>query len=74
MDTIEAQILEAVREEFGGNPLAEDSLTGLGIDSLRMAELGSDLERKFHIRVDEEILEVETVRDLADYVRARMPD
>ena len=40
-------------------------------DSLRLADFVSDLEKAFHIRADQDIFDVETLRDLADYIRER---
>ncbi len=74
MDAIEQQIVQTLQKELGRSVTPADSLGRLGIDSLRMAELASDLERRFGIRMDEELLDVETVAQLADYVRRRMPD
>ena len=74
MDTIEQQIVQALQDELGRGVTPADSLDRLGIDSLRMAELASGLERRFGIRMDEELLDVDTVAALAVYVRQRMPD
>jgi acyl carrier protein len=71
MDTIEIEIERALGKELGRRPRATDSLTSLGLDSLRMAELATRLESEFGIRVDEELLDVETVGELANYVRIR---
>ena len=71
MDPIETKILLALRDEVGGNPRMSDSLSGLGIDSLRMAELATELESSFGIPMDMELLDVETVRELVDYIRSR---
>ena len=50
---------------------ATDSLSSLGIDSLRMAQLATELETRFGFRVDEELLDVGTVKELVEYVRSR---
>lgn len=71
MDPIETKILRALRDEVGGNPRMSDSLTGLGIDSLRMVELATELETSFGIPMDVELLDVETVRELVDYIRSK---
>lgn len=47
-------------------------LLRLNIDSLMMAELTVELEKQFGIRVDESVLDVETIDDLASYVESRM--
>jgi acyl carrier protein len=48
-----------------------DSLVMLGIDSVGMAELTYDLEQMYKIKVDDGLLNVDTVQDLVDYVRQR---
>lgn len=71
MDAIEEEILGALRSELGRDATLTDSLDRLGVDSLRMAELASELENRFRFKVDEEVLELETVQELVDYVRTR---
>ena len=72
MRTIEVEIVQALHDETGKEVSATDSLDSLGIDSLRMAQLATQLERRFDFRVDEELLDVGTVKELADYVRSRV--
>ena len=72
MNSTEADILQALQRKFGGNPQPTDELTGLGIDSLGMAELSAELEAHFGVRVDEDILNVETVHELADYIQGKL--
>ena len=72
MDSVEMEIIAALRAKFGGNPQPLDSLLGLGIDSLGMAEFSAEMEHRFAVRADEEILFVETVRDLAEYIRRKI--
>lgn len=71
MDAIEEDILAALKSELGRDASLTDSLDRLGVDSLRMAELASELENRFRFKVDEEVLELETVQELVDYVRSR---
>ena len=70
-NSIEAEIVEALSQELGKDVDLAVSLGSLGIDSLRMAQLATELERRFDFRVDEELLDVETVKELAEYVRTR---
>ena len=74
MDAVEQQIVQVLQDELGRCVTPADSLDRLGIDSLRMAELASGLQHRFGIRVDEELVDVGTVAELADYVRRRMSD
>jgi len=72
MDSIEADILQALQRKFGGSPQPTDELAALGIDSLGMAEFSTEMENHFGVRVDEDILSVETVQELAEYIRGKM--
>jgi len=71
MNPLEVELIQALSEELGKDVHATDSLDSLGIDSLRMVQLATELERRFGFRVDEELLDVETVEELAEYVRSR---
>lgn len=71
MDTIENELVRQLREKFGGNPKLNDSLMLIGVDSVGMAELTLEIEKQFNVRVDDSILDVETVQELADYIRQR---
>ena len=71
MDNIESELLQKLATMFGGQPKLADSLMMVGIDSVGMAELTFDIEKHFGIRVDDTVLDVETVQDLADYIRSR---
>ncbi|MCC6509569.1 MAG: acyl carrier protein [Pirellulaceae bacterium] len=73
METIESVLLIQLAEKFGGQPQLSDSLILVGVDSVGMAELTFDIEKRFGIRVDDEVLEVDTVQDLANYIRQRLP-
>ena len=71
MNTIESALLEKLTSKFGGQPKLDDSLLMVGVDSVGMAELTFEIEKEFAIRVDDAVLEVDTVQDLADYIRSR---
>lgn len=71
MDVIEQEIVDYLRKSIGGNPRSTDSLAVIGIDSVGMAELTFELEKRFSIRVDDDVLDLETVADLVRYVRER---
>ena len=73
-DSIETALVEALRRELGRDVCIADSLGSLGLDSLRMAQLATELETRFRFSVDEELLDVETVEELAEYVRSRTQD
>lgn len=71
MESIEEKLLNQLTAKFGGAPELTDSLILVGVDSVGMAELTVEIERDFAIRVDDQILSVDTVQELADYVRQR---
>ncbi len=69
METIENVLLAQLAEKFGGQPQLSDSLILAGVDSVGMAELTFDIEKRFNIHVDDGVLDVDTVQDLANYIR-----
>ena len=69
MDVVEKGVLEKLSTICGRVPSPSDHLALLGIDSMGMAELTFELERHFSIRMDDQILEIDTVSQLVDYVR-----
>ena len=71
MDAVERVLLEKLTALFGGQPKLNDSLTLLGVDSVGMAELTFDIEKQFGIHVDDSVLDVDTVEELAAYIRQR---
>ncbi|HBE69060.1 MAG TPA: hypothetical protein DDW52_13000 [Planctomycetaceae bacterium] len=73
MDSIEEQLQAMLEEKFGTRPELIDSLALIGVDSVGMAELTLDLESQFGISVDEEVVDVDTVAELAEYIRSRQP-
>jgi acyl carrier protein len=73
VETIENLLLQQLGEKFGGRPKLSDSLILIGVDSVGMAELTFEIEKNYGIRVDDEVLEVDTVQELANYIRQRRP-
>lgn len=71
MDSIEEQLLTNFANKFGSRPKLSDGLAYIGVDSVGMAELTFELEEQFGIRVGDDIVNVDTVQDLADYIRER---
>ena len=71
MEEIRETLSELMRTKTGQTPSGEESLSALKIDSLAMAEMTAEIERTFAIKVDEYILDVETVNDLVTYVYER---
>ena len=71
MEAIEDSLIAKLAEKFGGQPQPDDSLQLIGVDSVGMAELTFEIEKQFGIEVDDSILDVDTVQDLANYIRQR---
>jgi len=69
--TTESQIIEYLGKVCGGKPKGSDSLMLIGVDSVAMAELTFELEKRFAIRIDDDILDVDTVDELVSYVVTR---
>ena len=74
MDELQAALCDAIRERFGESAQADTRLAALGVDSMQMADLDELIERRFGVEVDQDLFEVETVAELADYIRARQHD
>lgn len=68
---IEEFLIAQLFEKFGTEPELSDGLAFIGVDSVGMAELTVDIESRFGIRVDDDIVNVETVQELVDYIRER---
>jgi acyl carrier protein len=68
MDEIQRFIINHLNEEHQVHVDPHDSLTLGGLDSVAMAELTFELEKRFSIKIDEEILDIDTIEELAAYV------
>ena len=66
------QLAELIRGKTGVAAEPGTPLVMLDIDSVVMAELTLEVEQAFGIRVDDEVLEVETIDDLAAYIDSRV--
>lgn len=76
MDNIEEtqnQVIDYLAKIVGSRPHPDDSLAMIGIDSVAMAEMTFELEKRFSIKIDDEILDVESVRQLVQYLHVRKP-
>lgn len=72
LEVAESQIIRYLQKIVGGNPTPSDSLSMLGVDSVAMAELTFELEKRFSIQIDDDILDIETIRELTLYVLERI--
>ncbi|RMF41519.1 MAG: acyl carrier protein [Planctomycetota bacterium] len=71
MDVLADRILGMLEAKFGQRPTLEDPLAFIGVDSITMAELTVELEKAFDIKVDDDVVQLETVGELVAYVRDR---
>ncbi|MCU0716504.1 MAG: acyl carrier protein [Pirellula sp.] len=71
LEAAESKIIEYLKKIVGGAPKPDDSLAVLGVDSVAMAELTFELEKQFSIQIDDDILDVDTIRELTHYVLLR---
>ena len=70
MDALQDSLINYLQKKFGIRPSLDDSLAMLGVDSVSMAELTFDIEKMYGITVDD-MMSVDTVEDLLDYIRKR---
>ena len=71
VDSLEDSLINHLHEKFGTRPARDDSLAMLGVDSVSMAELTYDIEKRYGITVDDSMMYVDTVDNLIDYIRER---
>jgi len=70
LDT-QQQVLVLVRAKVGHDVQPSDTLSHLEIDSLATAELSLEIETALAVRVDDGIMDVQTVSELIAYVDER---
>ncbi len=68
MHKVQQQLVELIHSKTGIVPELDDTFASLKIDSLGLAELTVEIERAFNIRVGEDVLDVETMRELIAYI------
>ena len=64
---VEIKVIDLLSTKLGSRPTRADDLAILNLDSLALAEFSVELEKLFAIKIDEGILEVQTVGDVIDY-------
>ncbi len=72
MDRVETDLLRVIRARLRVTPELSSKITELNLDSIKTAEFLRELEDEFDITFDQDVFEVETVTDLAAYVRQRL--
>lgn len=71
MSQVHDYLVELIYAKTGVRPGLNDTLDVMKIDSLAMAELTAEIENTLHIRIDEEVLEVENFQQLVSYVERK---
>ena len=67
-DSILARLLELFRNKFGPNAQPDAHFATLDVDSLALAEISLLVEKEFQVRLTERVLEVNSIRELAQLV------
>jgi acyl carrier protein len=69
MDEVESAIVSAIASKTQKRPALSDDLARIGLDSLAMAEAAFEIEQKLKVKLDDGILDQQTVGDLVRHVR-----
>lgn len=69
MDNTLERLTGLVKSRFGRAPQPGESFDSLEMDSLAMAEFSLDIEKEFKIRLNDRVTEVQSLEEMADYVR-----
>ena len=73
MDDYGKRILELTSRRTGLQHDLDDEIIMCGLDSLQLIEMATELEKQFDIRIEEELAEMTTFRDLANFCEAHAP-
>ncbi len=68
MDEVESVVVAAIAAKIDRQPRLSDDLARVGIDSLSMAEIALEIEQRLGVRLDEGILDQQTVGDLVHHI------
>ena len=71
MTLIEERLLAKLAQKFGTEPQLSDGLAYIGVDSVGLAELTAEIEQEYGIRITDDVVSLETVQELADYIQER---
>lgn len=69
MEEVESVILAAIEAKVGRRPKTGDDLLRIGLDSLAMAEIALEIEQRLGVRLNEGVLDQETIGELIHHVR-----
>ncbi len=74
MDRVETELLRLMETRLRVTPDLNSTLTDLNLDSIKTADFLRELEFEFDVQFDQDVFELETVADLAVYIRARLTE
>ena len=65
------QILELAKKRTGLKHDLDDEIILSGLDSLQLIEMAADLEKRFDVRIENELANIDTFRDLAAVIQSQ---
>ena len=71
MDRVETELLKLMEARLRVTPKLSSNLSELNLDSIKTADFMRELEFEFDVQFDQDVFELETVADLAAYIRER---
>ena len=71
MDRVETELVKVIHARLHATPELSSRITDLNLDSIKTADFLRELEDEFDVTFDQDVFELETVADLAAYIRAR---
>ncbi len=74
MESIETELVKVIKSRLHVNAAISSKISELNLDSIKTADFLSELESEFDVRFDQDVFEVETIADLAEYIRDRLPE
>ena len=64
-------ILELAKQRTGLKHDLDDEIILSGLDSLQLIEMAADLEKRFDVRIENELANLDTFRDLAAVIQSQ---
>jgi acyl carrier protein len=64
------QVLDFASQRTGMQHQIDDEIIFSGLDSLQLIEMAADLEQRFSVRIESELADIVTFRDLANVIQA----
>lgn len=71
-NSIEQRLMALIQKRFGKIPELHESFSVLGIDSLAMAEFSLEVEREFDLRLDDSVLDVNSIGEFLEHLKSTL--